>query len=55
MVTPVTVIAFAVPTVLSANDPLMPLVEMFTVSPDSTPTNAADPVFSRAVALVVAL
>ena len=53
MVTPVIVIAFAVPTALSANVPAMPLVEMLTTSFVSTPTSDAEFVLSRVVALVV--
>ena len=53
--TPVIVIAFAAPTALSANAPAIPLVEMLTTSPLSTPTSAAEPVLRIDIALALAL
>ena len=43
------VTALLVPTFLLANVPAMPLVEMVTVSPATTPTNAGELVVSVAV------
>ena len=55
IVMPATVMVFALPTVLSANEPVAALVSIVTVSPDSMPTSAADPSCKIEVALVLAL
>ena len=55
IVTPETVMAFAVPTVFVAKEPAIDEVLRFTVSLVSTPTSTADVVLSSAVALVDAL
>ena len=54
MVLPMTVTVLLVPIVLVANVAVAPDVDNVTTSPDSLPTIAADPLFKRAVADVVA-
>ena len=49
LVTPVMVTVLLVPTFLLSNVPVVDAVEMVTVSPEMTPTNAAVPRFSDAV------
>ena len=48
MVLPVTVTAIALPTFADAKVAVVPVVVKVTVSPENTPTNAAEPLFNVA-------